>query len=168
MSNSPKDKIHIFHRLNRLKLKAGAELDDTRTGFLDPLAVYRAQKSIDEKAGQYGDELEQVLVKIESSWADLQAAKNPKDAKRARNHIFNYANNIKDLASTYNYELMDYFGKSLRDFADRIDPAIEAHKVIVQAHIDVMWVTFHHGIKEDEGPLAQELKDIITKAIAEN
>jgi hypothetical protein len=166
MNSSSKDKISIIHRINRLKLKAGAELTDDRAGFIDPLALYRSQRVIDEGAEQYDEELEAVLVKLDSSWADLMAAKDEKSVKRIRSQMFNYANNVKDLAETYGYTLMVHFSVSLREFSERVDPQSLPHQVIVQAHLDVMWVTFHQSIKTDESALAQELKDVVAKAIS--
>lgn len=165
MKNSSEGKISIFHRINRLKLKAGAELGDERAGFIDPLSVYKAQRTIDAGEERYDEELEAVLVKLDSAWSDLLEAKKPELMQKIRNQLYNFANNVKDLAETYDYPLMKHFGKSLRDFADRVDPQSEPHRVIVQAHLDVMWVTFHQSIRTDEGALAKELKDVVAQAI---
>lgn len=165
MSDSSKQKVEITHRINRLKLKAGADIDDKRVGFIDPLALHKAQQAIDSKEGDYGNELNDVLAKLDSSWDDLQAAKDDKQAKRALDQIFNFANNIKDLAETFNYSLMKHFGQSLRDFCKKYDASKEPHRIIMQAHMDVMWIAFEKGIKDEGGPAAKELSLIVAKAI---
>ena len=164
MKNSLKN-IKIYHRLNRLRLKAGLPLDDNSLGFIDPAAIELAQRAIAEKEPLYAQELEQVLVKLESTWDDLKKETNPKKIKKNLHHLYTYAHNIKDLAETYHYALMNHFGESLRDFCERIDLSNDAHHTIVQAHIDVMWVAFNSNIKDDGGPQAQDLKLVVATAI---
>lgn len=159
------DKVKIKHRLNRLKLKAGVAVDDERLGFIDPKAIKKAQASIDNQEDNYSSEVEEVLVKLDSTWTDLKAEGDEKKAKRLRTELYNYANNIKDMAETFKYKLMGSFGESLRDFCEKLDAKKEAHQVIVQAHIDVMWVAFKHNIKDEGGPQAKELKAMLAQAI---
>lgn len=164
MSNFSK-KVKIQHRLNKLKLKAGVAIDDERHGFIDPAALRKAQDAIDAKEEHYGEEVEEVLVKLDSVWEDLKKESDPKKAKELKSQLYNYANNVKDMAETFDYKLMGYFGQSLRDFCEKVDPAKEAHQVIVQAHIDVMWVAFKHNIKDEGGAQAKELKAMLAQAI---
>jgi len=159
------DKVKIQHRLNRLKLKAGVALDDERLGYIDPKAIKRAQDAIDSQESSYAGEVEEVLVKLDSTWEDLKSEKDKKKTKKLANQIYNYANNIKDMAETFKYKLMGEFGQSLRDFCEKVDADKEEHRIIVQAHIDVMWVAFKHNIKDEGGPQAKELKNMLAKAI---
>lgn len=39
--------IEIFHRINKLKVKAGIPLNADETGYIDPSAINNAQKAID-------------------------------------------------------------------------------------------------------------------------
>src|SRR5688500_17498318 len=98
MSNlSKKKKVEIFHRINKLKLKAGAalsELGDDKAGFIDPKAVKRAQSAIDKKEAEYTKELESILVKLDSTWDDTKKEKDKKKLKKHTNKIYNYANNV--------------------------------------------------------------------------
>ena len=72
MSDSnKKSKVEIMHRINRLKLKAGAEPGEKSVGFIDPKAVRKAQNVIDEKEIQYGDEVNEVMVRLDSVWTDM-------------------------------------------------------------------------------------------------
>lgn len=159
------EKIKIQHRLNRLKLKAGVAIDDERLGYIDPKAIKKAQASIDNQESSYAGEVEEVLVKLDSTWEDLKNEKDKKKTKVLISQLYNFANNVKDMAETFNYKLMGYFGQSLRDFCEKIDISNDAHHVIVQAHIDVMWVAFKHNIKDEGGPQAQELKSMLSQAI---
>ena len=157
-----------MHRLNRLKLKAGVPLDDKRFGHIDPAAIKRAQAAIDVQEDSYTAEVEEVLVKLDSTWEDLKKEKDPKKAKKIIGKLYNYANNVKDMAETFDYKLMGSFGESLRDFCDKINIQNEAHFVIVQAHIDVMWIAFKHNIKDEGGQQAKELQTMLTQAISKH
>jgi hypothetical protein len=140
-------------------------VNDKRAGFIDAGAIARAQESIDSKEEEYGNELQEVLVKLDSVWSDIKATKDEKKLKKAQDQMFNYANNVKDLAETYDYTLMKHFGQSLRDFCSKFDVNKEPHHIIMQAHMDVMNVAFEQGIKDDGGPAAKELMMIVAKAI---
>lgn len=155
--------VQIFHRLNKLKLKAGIPLDQDELGYIDPKALRRAQDAINQEVVHYSKEIEAVLVKLDSTWVDLRTAEKL-HYKRFLDQLYNYANNIKDLAETYNYDLMQHFGLSLRDFCERIDLERNQHHTIVQAHIDVMWVAFKEDIGTG-GTKADELKLVLAQAI---
>jgi hypothetical protein len=165
MSDSNSKKVEILHRINKLKMKTGADLDDNRAGFIDPLALHRAQQAIDNKESEYGNELNEVLVKLDSVWSDMKTMKDSKTIKKAQDQMFNFANNVKDLAETYDYTLMKHFGQSLRDFCTKFDVEKKPHHTIIQAHMDVMWVAFEKGIKDEGGPAAKELTQVVAKAI---
>ena len=167
MNNFSK-KIKIQHRLNRLNLKAGVAIDDERLGYIDPKAIEKAQAAIDSQESSYTGEVEEVLVKLDSTWEDLKNEKDAQKIKKGISRLYNFANNIKDMAETFDYGLMGYFGQSLRDFCEKIDVALEAHRIIVQAHIDVMWVAFNHDIKDEGGIQASELKNMLAQAISKH
>lgn len=166
MSDSENDeaKVEVFHRVNRLKLKTGAGLHDG-PGFIDPHAVNRAQSVIETKESLYPKIVEESLKRLENSWKNFKAAGNDEARKASMEQIYHTANHIKDLASTFNYGLMQHFALSLRDFSERIDVDKKEHHIIVQAHNDVMWVVYQESIKDHGGPKAEELKLIVAKAI---
>ncbi|MAQ71390.1 MAG: hypothetical protein CL565_04265 [Alphaproteobacteria bacterium] len=159
-----KSDVKIIHRKNKLKAKAGGE--GGKSGYIDPNAVARGQASIEKQEENYADEVEIILTKIDSAWDDLKSElDDPKKEKQNLSTLHNYANNIKDIAKTFNYELMSYFGESLRDFCEKLNARNPVHQVIVKAHIDVMWAAFKTNIKGEGSKEAEELKVILNKAI---
>jgi hypothetical protein len=156
-------KVQIFHRRNKLKLKAGTESE--APGFIDPAAIQRAQATIDEKEKHSRDEMGESLARLNAAWQEALKKSNAGEARQEIDRLYNYANNIKDLAETYDYYLMTHFSESLRDFCEKIDIRNEAHHTIVQAHIDVMQISWHDNIKDEDGLKAAELKDIVARAI---
>lgn len=167
MSNSDKDTddgdVEVYHRVNKLKLKAGAGLHDG-DGFIDIHSIKRAQTVIERKESLYGNEVEDVLKRLRSAW-DKMKSDDEAVVVDGIEELYHYANHVKDLATTFNYELMGYFGASLREFSEKIDVKNEKHLIIVQAHIDVMWVVYKEHIKDGGGEKATELKKIIAAAI---
>lgn len=165
--NSNKARVAIYKRLNKLKLKAGIPLDEDIDGYIKASDIKNAQLQIDDKEKAYKDEIEEVLIHMDEAWKDTVAA-NDIQRKKHLDRLYNYANNIKDLAETYNYDLMCHFGLSLRNFCEKINVDNKNHHVIVQAHIDVMWAAFEHNLKGDTNETAQELKKMLAIAIKQN
>lgn len=159
--------VEIHHRINKLKMKAGLPDHANALGQISTKKVQVAQKIIDDKEEEYPVEVSSVLAKVQESWTAL---KNTDGEEREKNleAIYNYSNQVKDLTSMYNRDLMSYFSESLRDFCEKIDPDNNAHHVIVQAHIDVMLITYEQKLLSETTPEAEELKKVLTKAIQQN
>lgn len=158
--NAPK--VQVFHRINRLQRKAVVPKGD-ESDFLSKERLQAADAVVEAKKEEYGDEVKHVIEDIEAAWAKVQdKEQSSQDGLR---DLYHEANHIKDLASTFGYELMQHFGNSLRNFAEKIDLSNQAHHTIVKAHIDVMWVAYHENIKDHGGEKAEELKKFVAKAI---
>ncbi len=153
----------IIHRQNKLKAKAGGQED--KQGFIEPKKIALAQSAIDENEENYTDEAQIVLQQINGAWKDLKSNKDKSKESELKKIFYNYANNIKDIAETFEDGLMGYFGNSLRDFSEKLDMSKTAHHTIVQAHIDVMFAAHKTGIKDKEHATAEELKRMLNKAI---
>lgn len=163
MSNSNKD-VEIFYRVNKLRLKAGIGLNEEVEGVVDPEGIKKAQGIINEREQEYPVEVSSLLADLEQNW---QALKKGDEAERARiiKIIHNSANQIKDLTATYHHNLMHYFALSLRDFCESININKTEHHTIVQAHLDVMNVTFDKKLKATDTDAAKELKKMLRVAI---
>src|SRR5262245_34427034 len=140
-------KVEVLHRINKLKLKAGLPAHSQAQGIINPVKIKKAQNSIDAKEQQYPVEVEGLLGKIETSW---EKYKTTNDAARPEflNQVYNFSNNIKDLAGMYRHDLMQHFSLSLRDFCEKINAQKQQHQIIVQAHIDVMWITYEEKLRQ--------------------
>ncbi|MBI1327425.1 MAG: hypothetical protein GC136_07245 [Alphaproteobacteria bacterium] len=159
------DGVEMFHRVNRLKMKTGLLPNDDNVFRIEKEKVDSAQVIIESKASLYPNEVKNVLNALDKAWQDSKKAATRDKAKPHLEKLFHKANQIKDLASTFSYVLMQYFGMSLRDFIEKIDIENPKHLIIVQAHIDVMWVVLNENIKDEGGDKAKELKMIVAKAI---
>ena len=165
MKKSNEQQVEIFHRINKLKLKAGLPVYDNVNGVIDPKSIKKAQAKIDEKEEEYPIEVKGVLENLAESWQAYQKAAD-EDARAERlEQIYNYSNNVKDLTSMYAHDLMTHFSLSLREFCEKIDHEKQEHRVIVQAHIDVMWITYEEKLRSDTSEKAEELKKVVKVAI---
>ena len=161
--DSKDPKVEIFHRINRLKVKAGSSKDVPPVKFSKEL-LQNPQKFAEEFALQYEEELLNVLNALENAWEDMVSDDLDK-RKGANTDIYHKANHIKDLASTCGYPLMQHFGHSLRDFIEKVDPEKSEHTTIVRAHLDVMSVVRQENIKDEGNEKAKELKKLVEQAI---
>ena len=163
--NKNNDKVEIFHRVNKLKSKAGLSAFAKGQGQIQNFRIQKAQKVIDEKEAEYSVEVENVLRNLQASWDECVGAEKSDVRAGALERVYNYSNNVKDLASMYGYDLMGYFALSLRDFCEKIDAHKEEHQIIVRAHINAMFVTLHEKLRSDEGEKAKELMNSVALAI---
>lgn len=157
--------VEVFHRVNRLKVKAGAASPDAGPGRLDPKTIKRAQTVVETRQAMYMSEVEKELLALGTAWEEAKKAGTQDGAGKSLEKLYHCANHVKDLAGMYEYELMQHFGLSLREFAQKIDITNKAHHIIVHAHTDVMWVVLRENIKDHGGPKAEELKKIVAMAI---
>lgn len=170
MNNSeeaPEDNgVEIFKRVNRLKLKAGGGLNDG-PGKIDSASIERANTVVQSMASLYPREIKNVLAAMDKQWDKIKGLpEEHPERKKLAEKISNTANQIKDLAGTFGYTLMEYFGESLRDYILETDLSKKQHFIIVQAHIDVMGVAYRENLKDDDGgPIAEELKKMVNAAI---
>ncbi|MCB9983684.1 MAG: hypothetical protein H6861_08455 [Rhodospirillales bacterium] len=162
--NKSDSEAEIFHRMNKLKPKAGLSAFSKSQGLISQKRIEKAQKAIDDKESLYHEEVEKILGNLQASWKDYCAQKSD-NRTNALDRIYNYSNNVKDLTSMYNHTLMEYFAQSLRDFCEKIDVHKKEHQIIVQAHIDAMFVTLHEKLRSDESEKAKELMDAVAVAI---
>jgi hypothetical protein len=157
-------KVEIYNRVNRLKIKAGGT-HGGGPGKLDVQAIDRANSVIQKMSDMYPAEIKKSLDELNAVWVEVQnlPAEKRKDAAQK---MSNTANQIKDLAGTFGFDLMEYFGESLRDYILNIDLSLPEQIIIVQAHIDVMQVAYSQNLKNQEHPLGEELKKVVATAIA--
>jgi hypothetical protein len=156
-------KVEIYHRVNRLKKKAGGD-PEGGPGYFSADSIHRAQRIIHEKEPEYTDEVKVVIDEISAAWDGVQNNAG-EEREKSLEALYHAANHIKDLASLFHYELMKHFGQSLRDFCEKVDPDNKMHHIIVKAHVDVMLVAYNENIHSHGGDKAEELKLIVAKAI---
>lgn len=164
MNNRNKD-VEIIHRINKLKKKAGISLTSGKKGVVDHGAVKRAQQVIDDKETDYPPTVKELIDQIGTLWKSVKDMSSEEEQKQALETIYHLSNNIKDITDTYGHNLMHHFSLSLRDFCEIVDLKKPEHNIIVEAHLNVMLITYEERLKSDETAQAEELKNIVKIAI---
>jgi len=156
--------IEIFNRIKRLKMKASNKAKDDTIGEIDPENIKKADIVIQKAAEMYPMQIRNVLRMLYNTWSEIK--KLPPEERQDRTEkLSNIANNIRDLAAQFGFGIMAHFGASLRNFLLSSDMSREEHVTIVQAHIGVMEIAYSQGLKDNEDPVAEELKAALAEAI---
>lgn len=161
--DSKAPKVEIYNRINRLKIKAGGSATGG-PGKLDPGSIDRANSVIQKMSEMYPNEIKKSLDELDVLWGETTKLAFDHRLENARK-VSNIANQIKDLAGTFGFDLMEYFAESLRDYILDVDLSKKEQIIIVQAHVDVMLVAYKQNLKHQEHPLADELKKTVAAAI---
>lgn len=166
-TNKPGYKVEIFKLANKLKERLGRQYKDHPEGQLAPEAIKEADKLIEALCAGCPQTISKHLDSLTAYWNKMREIKDTNQKQDISAQVFTLAHEIKDVSSMCGYELIAYFAESLRDYIGKADLHIEAQIVIVQAHLDAMQVVHRQGVKKDAGPEAEELKNVVRKAIAQ-
>ena len=157
--------VELFKRVNRLKRKAGGD-EGSGPGQFDQSKINNANTVINKMASLYPKEIKNVIAALHKEWYELKRTEDQSKRDKLIERISNTSNQIKDLAGTFGYTLMEYFGDSLTGYILETALNRKEHFIIVQTHIDVMDVAFREGLKDDDGgAVGEELKTTVRKAI---
>ncbi len=159
------DEPKVIKIRNRLKSKVGRDPNDRSQGFLDPKAIDKADSLIEALCAECPKAIAGHLEKLLAFWLKMRDMENCKERDELAIKIFTHAHEIKDIGSMCGYVLIAYFAESLRDYIDQTEFNMKAQRIIIQAHIDAMLVVQKDEIKDDAGPLAEELKKMVKIAI---
>ena len=93
------DKVEVYHRLNKLKLKTGFGLNEDKVGFIEPSAIARAQKRIEQKEQEYPTAVKEVLDNLTATWEELKTS-GPDKRDELIDKIYNYSNIVGSFQKT--------------------------------------------------------------------
>lgn len=164
-SDSSKPQIEVYKRMNRLKIKAGADPNQQVEGMISPEKIRQADELVTDFCKDCPKMVSGVLDKLNTKWRIMSEAVDGEDRDAMAEEMFTLAHEIKDVAGLCGYVLMSDFAESLRDYVVEKTLNPEAQRVIIQAHVDVMNQAYKKNVKDDGGPVAAELKDAVRVAI---
>lgn len=166
MRTDDEGRIEVFHRLNRLKLKAGGSLHGG-PGRFDARELARAQAAVQAHAPKFPPEAAGLIAKMIDAYmgaSELPAA----ERGPAMSRIGRFANELQSLGGMFDYPLVTRFGRSLRDFAEKLDDATTPQMTIVRAHIDALDVVMRGRMTGDGGEVGAELTRELERAMKQN
>ena len=158
-------KVILYKVANKLIKKIGFNHPNPEEGGIDPKSIEKAEKIIETLCENCRDNIKSNLDKLNQCWIEMRDMPDCEERTALSKEIFTFAHEIKDIASLCGYSLCAYFAESLRDYIEKTDPNFKSQRIIVQAHIDAMIVVHKQDLKEDGGPAADELKDMVKVAI---
>ncbi len=165
-SNNNDDKsVKIYKNKNRLKDKLGVRIPTNEPGHIDPEIIDEAQAIIDEMCKGCEEVIHEHLDNLSSAWEEMQKIPASQARTEKSEEIFTISHEIKDIASLCGYNLIAHFAESLRDYISETALNLKNQRIIIQAHVDAMTTVHKNSIKDDGGPMAEELKKMVKIAI---
>lgn len=164
-NNNQDEEIYIFEGDNPLRGKLGLLPSDQMEGQIDPEAIKQADALIQELCQDCSDKIGKHLEEMEELWAEMKEMGDTPKRKKLSEQIFVHAHEIKNWGAMCDYPLSAFFAESLRDYIHDTELSLEAQRVIIQAHVDALHVVNKQGLRDEEEPLALELKEQVQIAV---
>ncbi|MBI1301245.1 MAG: hypothetical protein GC137_06250 [Alphaproteobacteria bacterium] len=158
--------VQIFKPVhNILKSKLGIRRPSEEPGHIAEEKVAKAEALIQEMCANCHDTLSEQISILIRLWVEIQ--KMPENDARAEKtqEIFTIAHEIKDISSLCGYGLAAHFGESLRDYISKTSMNLNNQRIIIQAHVDALNTVHKNNLRDDGGPIAEELKKKVKIAI---
>ncbi|HRC27434.1 MAG TPA: hypothetical protein PKX87_08400 [Alphaproteobacteria bacterium] len=156
--------VRVFHRINRLRIKTAGKAEGA-PGQVDPERIRKADEFIGKLCADCRTLLSLPLEKLVAGWGEMKGLPDGEARKAMAERLFLLAHEIKDVGGMCGYALLAYFAESLRDYVMETTLAIDAHRVIVQAHVDALQAVFKADLKDPSFPEAEALKVAVRQAI---
>ncbi|NSX33332.1 Hpt domain-containing protein [Brevundimonas vesicularis] len=144
---------------NSLRLKVGG-------GFgINADAIARAEEALKAMSAQFGQWLNDEIVKLDNAQADIrEQGYTPVTAEA----LYFRAHDLKGLGTTYEYPLVTRIAGSLCKMLDDADRRMTAPIAILDAHIDAIRAVVRDQIKTDEHPTGRALAETLEARVADH
>ncbi len=156
MSNSS----NVFRPPNALRAKVGGGF-----GGIDANAIARAEEALKAMSAQFGQWLQDELVKLDQAHTDIRAKGYTAETAEA---LYFRAHDLKGLGATYQYPLVTRIAGSLCRILDDADKRMQAPLPLVDAHIDAIKAVVRDEIQTDEHPVGRDLAETLEARVAEH
>ncbi|MCO8019297.1 Hpt domain-containing protein [Brevundimonas diminuta] len=156
MSNSS----NVFRPPNALRAKVGGGF-----GGIDANAIAKAEEALKAMSAQFGQWLQDELVKLDQAQADIRAKGYMAETAEA---LYFRAHDLKGLGATYQYPLVTRIAGSLCRILDDAEKRMQAPLPLVDAHIDAIKAVVRDEIQTDEHPVGRDLAETLEARVAEH
>ena len=149
----------IIPPTNSLRLKVGG-------GFgINADAIARAEEALKAMSAQFGQWLNDEIVKLDQAQADIRAKGYTPETAEA---LYFRAHDLKGLGATYQYPLVTRIAGSLCRLMDDTDKRMQAPLAILDAHVDAIRAVVRDEIQTDEHPVGRDLAETLEARVAEH
>jgi hypothetical protein len=145
---------------NTLRMKVGGGF-----GGIDASAIARAEEALKAMSSQFGQWLQDEIVKLDKAQADIRTQGYNAQTAEA---LYFRAHDLKGLGSTYQYPLVTRLAGSLCKMMD--DPAkrLEAPLILLDAHVDAIKAVVRDQIQTDDHPVGKALAETLEAQVAQH
>jgi hypothetical protein len=155
VSNPPQ----VIRPPNPLRAKVGG------FGGIDADAIAKAEAALKAMSAQFGQWLNDEIVKLDQAQADIRAKGYTPETAEA---LYFRAHDLKGLGATYQYPLVTRIAGSLCRMMDDADKRMQAPMAILDAHIDAIRAVVRDEIQTDEHPVGRELAETLEARVADH
>jgi hypothetical protein len=155
VSNPPQ----VIRPPNPLRAKVGG------FGGIDANAIAKAEAALKAMSDQFGQWLQDEIVKLDQAQADIRAKGYTSETAEA---LYFRAHDLKGLGATYQYPLVTRIAGSLCRMMDDADKRMQAPIAVLDAHVDGIRAVVRDGIQTDEHPVGRELAETLEARVAEH
>lgn len=155
MSNPPQ----VIRPPNPLRAKVGG------FGGIDANAIAKAEAALKAMSAQFGQWLQDEIVKLDQAQADIRAKGYTPETAEA---LYFRAHDLKGLGATYQYPLVTRIAGSLCRLMDDGEKRMLAPVAILDAHIDAIRAVVRDEIQTDEHPVGRELAETLEARVTEH
>ncbi|MGH7026748.1 Hpt domain-containing protein [Brevundimonas sp.] len=155
MSNPPQ----VIRPPNPLRAKVGG------FGGIDADAIAKAEAALKAMSAQFGQWLQDEIVKLDKAQADIRAMGYTPETAEA---LYFRAHDLKGLGATYQYPLVTRIAGSLCRLMDDADKRMQAPAAILDAHIDAIRAVVRDEIQTDDHPTGRILAETLEGRVAEH
>jgi len=155
VSNPPQ----VIRPPNPLRAKVGG------FGGIDANAIAKAEAALKAMSAQFGQWLQDEIVKLDQAQADIRANGYTPETAEA---LYFRAHDLKGLGATYQYPLVTRIAGSLCRLMDDGEKRMLAPVAILDAHIDAIRAVVRDEIQTDEHPVGRELAATLEARVTEH
>jgi len=145
---------------NPLRAKVGGGF-----GGIDANAIARAEEALKAMSAQFGQWLNDEVVKLDKAQADIRSQGYTPETAEA---LYFRAHDLKGLGTTYEYPLVTRIAASLCRMLDDADKRMQAPLAVVDAHIDAIKAVVRDKIQTDDHPVGRDLVETLEARAAEH
>jgi hypothetical protein len=154
VSNPPQ----VIRPPNPLRAKVGG------FGGIDADAIAKAEAALKAMSSQFGQWLQDEIVKLDQAQADIRAKGYTPETAEA---LYFRAHDLKGLGATYQYPLVTRIAGSLCRLMDDGEKRMQAPLSVVDAHVDAIRAVVRDEIQTDEHPVGRDLAETLEARVTE-
>ncbi|MET4683114.1 Hpt domain-containing protein [Brevundimonas faecalis] len=156
MSNPPQ----VIRPPNPLRAKVGGGF-----GGINADAVAKAEEALKAMSAQFGQWLQDEIVKLDAAQADIRAKGYTPETAEA---LYFRAHDLKGLGATYQYPLVTRIAGSLCRILDDADKRMKAPLSLIDAHVDAIRAVVRDQIQTDDHPVGRSLAEELEARVTEH